>query len=246
MPLWWAKESGPARWPGTPGRMPRSAPEPLQGWAGGGRWAGEGGRGGGSLTEAPPRLSPQRGHGREPLPAEAGLRPVPVQGLRQRQDGPRDGGAQLGAAAAEPVGAAPPALLAGGHGAAHARGLLLPRGVHPRARRLHLCPAQVGSVSPGLGRRRLRPPHPALDSRGALPAGPPYLWVFIAYLFAPRCPRAGTEAPGLGAEERRQMPRPERLCPPCLDGDSAARAHLETRFTLSAKTLGLEGLFVFF
>lgn len=90
-------------------------------------WVGERGEGGrhppGSLT---PHLSPQCGHGREPLPTEAGLRRVPVPGLYQRQDGPRDGRTQLSAAGPEPPGATPQALLPGCHGGAHAWGLHLP------------------------------------------------------------------------------------------------------------------------
>lgn len=93
-------------------------------------------------------------------------------GLYQRQDGPRDSRTQLGAAGPEPPGATPPALLPGHHGGTHAWGLHLPCRVHPRARGLHLCPAQVGPVT-------------AAWLLNWPPGRPSYLCVFIGYLCAP-------------------------------------------------------------
>jgi hypothetical protein len=92
-------------------------------------------------------LSPQNRYRREPLPTEARCRRMPVPGLHQRQDRPRDGGPQLRAAAPEPASATPPALRPQWHGSPHTRGLCLPHRVHPRACGLHLRSAQVDTVT---------------------------------------------------------------------------------------------------
>lgn len=108
------------------------------------------------------------------------------------------------------------------------------------------CPGRHSDQRPWLSSPALGGSPPQTGQSGSLQRGP-LLFMCIYWLFiCPRGPRAGTEAPGLGGEERRWRPGPGRAASLGPAGSlCAGQAHLETRFTLSAKTAGLEGIILF-